>query len=92
MVTDVYRHESCSRASHPLWNRSLATPTLSSDGDIVREETASIAALEVPVDASVDVSEADWRKCERRGGGADRRAQLNLKQARNHSGSPMSIL
>jgi hypothetical protein len=38
-------------------NRSLGTPTHSSDGDIVREEGASIAAAQVPVDA-VDVTEA----------------------------------
>jgi hypothetical protein len=41
-----------------LWHRSLVTPTPSSDGDVVREEAASIAATQVPVYASVDVTSA----------------------------------
>jgi hypothetical protein len=41
----VYRPESCRGPSHPLWNRSLATPTHSSDREIVREEAASYRAI-----------------------------------------------
>jgi hypothetical protein len=36
----------------------LVTPTPSSDGDVVREEAASIAATQVLVYASVDVASA----------------------------------
>src|SRR6516165_3328208 len=55
-VTEVQRHRSCRRASHRLWNRWLATPTHSSDGEVSPEEAASIAAAEVVMDASVDVT------------------------------------
>jgi hypothetical protein len=41
-----------------LWNRAPATPNHSSDGEVIREEAAGIAAAQVPADASADQTDA----------------------------------
>jgi hypothetical protein len=94
-VTEGLRDRRCGRALHPLWNRSLATPNHSSDDEVIREEAASIAASQVPADASVDVSEADWRQCGSCRGGADRSALRKRdawRCARNSSASVLVLI
>ena len=68
-------HRSCGGAPHPLWGRSLAMASHPSDGEMVRREAASAAATQVPVDALVDVSEADRWKCAPCRAGTQRSAQ-----------------
>jgi hypothetical protein len=51
------------------------TPTHSPDGDIIREEAASIPALQVPVDAAVDVSYAPNASTRTQLGVSDRSTQ-----------------
>src|SRR5262245_11424895 len=55
-------------ASHPLRNRSLATPNHPADEKVVREEAAGIAAPQVPGYTAVDVTAEDWSYRDRRGG------------------------
>jgi len=70
-VTKVEQHHSRGRASRPLRNGPLATPSHSPDGEAIREGAASIAAPHVP---AADVTGEDWRNCGAHRGMADRSA------------------
>ena len=54
------QHRSRGRGSRPLWNGSLATPSYSPDGEVIREEAASVAA---PQALAVDVTAARKSAC-----------------------------
>jgi hypothetical protein len=58
MVIKVLRHRKWRRASHPLWDCSLATPNPSSNGHTIQEEAVHMVALQVPAGAAVDETDA----------------------------------
>jgi hypothetical protein len=52
-------------AEHPLWSSESARGNHpASDGELIQEEAASIAALQAPADALVDVIDAGFERSE----------------------------